>query len=266
MGKRVAKEKVEKTAAELKAEEEQKRKQKEEKEKKKQAKKERRKKRRKKMLIILVVLLIIGGIVYANRGNQTIAELVEDIPYLNEFFVYEGPYATLNKIQLRNVIEGLEEEIDALNTRITSLTNTESTLRTQISRLQTYESQYNAFVAEQDAWNIELAYQNPELFIEQFEQLNPEQAQNIYEILKGESLLTADQQAHAAVIAQMSTKQAASTIEVLVGTDPDLVNAIFNNMDTNSQSAILDELPVETVAQIIRLISPVYSSTPVVTE
>ncbi|ONI37740.1 hypothetical protein AN639_08990 [Candidatus Epulonipiscium fishelsonii] len=232
--------------------------------KEKKGKKEKKKKSKfKKFLFFVIFWGGVGTGIYLNWDiiNPIVAPRVENIPYLNKIFVIPvdetvDPYTLIPHEKLVEQLKAAEAQILTKEEEITALNQVEMDLRNRITGLQEYESNYEAFLEEKLMWSAEIAMENPSLFIEQYESMYPEDASRIYEALKGEAVLSKEQQEHAEIVAEMEEGQAAAMLELLLQADINLVKVIMENMDLDKQSAILSAMTTENAAQIVRLISP----------
>lgn len=238
-------------------------KKKEKKEKKdKKEKKEKKKKSLASRLVKLVILILIGVAIYLNWDtvNNFVAPYVQNIPGLNKVFVVEekenDPYAQFTKEDIIEQLETTKTQLETKNKTIETKDSEITALNAKISTLKNYETEYNTFLAEKDAWNYEVANANPKLYISQYEQINPERSAEIYSQLKGDAILTAEQQDQAKAVAGMDATQGAAALEVLLETDTNLVQSILKSMAQSEKSDILNNMTTEKAAQAIKLLTP----------
>lgn len=214
-------------------------------------KKRKKKKRLFKGMVVSVILIGLGvGIFF---GRQVIAEVVKNIPLLNQIFKTQEVVQTTNESQ---EVTTLKEAITSCNQQIEALTAQNNTLLAQVDSLKAYETQYNDFVTSKTAWEQEVADQNPELFIQYYEKIAPENAQILYSELKRQQVATKEQKAYAKVIADMDEESAARALCQIVATDPDLIQYIFEAMSSERQAAILSVMDEKVAPQVIKLIAP----------
>lgn len=209
-------------------------------------------------IIILIVLIAIGGIFYLNR--QKVASLVKDVPVLNLIFkekqISEDPYDALSSKMLKQKLKETEATLEAENLKVENLENEMVLLQEKIDALKKYEENYNTFIEQKKAWDQELARNNPDLFIEQFESFYKEEAENLYLELKGKELLSKEEKELAKTIGNMESDKAAQTLETLLTTDPELVKTLLKSMKSEEQAKILNEMEVNAAAQVVKLIGP----------
>lgn len=209
-------------------------------------------------IIILIVLIAIGGIFYLNR--QKVASLVKDIPVLNLIFkekqISEDPYDAFSPKMLKEKLKETEKVLEAEKLKVENLQNEMVLLQEKIDALKKYEENYNTFIEQKKAWDQELARNNPELFIEQFESFYKEEADNLYLELKGKEVLSKEEKELAKTISAMESDKAAQTIEKLLTTDTELVKTLLKSMKSEEQAKIFNEMNVNAAAQVVKLIGP----------
>ncbi|MBE6021733.1 MAG: hypothetical protein E7231_00710 [Cellulosilyticum sp.] len=215
-----------------------------------------RKRKKKKWPIVILFLLIIGGVVFFFR--QPILMGLSKVPVIGTFIPVpdENTKEELSEDELRVKVNVQEQEIEQLNTKIATLEAANQALTEKNKSLAQYETMYTDFIEQKAAWDEEVASTDPELFIEQFETVYPEVAERIYQGLKGEKILSDQQKKLSATIAQMDEDQAAAALELLVSTDSELVQSIFDGMNTDRKALILSAMSSQSAAQVIKLISP----------
>lgn len=210
------------------------------------------------VLVIIGIVIGTGSLLFLNRHK--IANLVKDIPVLNQVFKQtnkaEDPYGNLTNEQLKEKIVSLEKSLEQATIKIGSLENDKVLLNEKIDALKQYETQYNDFLTQKSNWDADIARTDPELFIKQFETFYPDVAARLYEELKGEAQLNKKQKDFALTISTMDPKKAAEALTTLVKTDPELVKVILEPMKKENRAAILDEMSPNISAQIMKLISP----------
>lgn len=208
------------------------------------------------VLISGLVIIGVGTTIYLNR--QYIGKLVVEVPVLNKIFKVEAenPYDNISKDQLIKERDKLQETIKSLENQLIEEEQAKVLLEEKIETLKQYETQYSDFLAQKEAWDTEIAKANPELFMEQFEKMNPELANNIYKDLIVTESMNKEQKKYANVVAEMEADQAAKALEKLIATDPELIKLLFKAMNEERQAAILSAMESQYAAQVIKLISP----------
>ena len=213
-----------------------------------------KKKKKKKWPIILIIILILAALIFFFR--KPIINIIGEIPFVGEFVPKIEEEENLSAEELRIKANTQEKEIEELKSQLLELQRNKEALEAKNKSLQQYESMYTDFMKQKNEWDAELAKTNPDLFIEQFEKMYPDNAQQIYATLKGKKNLTNKQKQVATTVGNMEEDKAAAALEKLLATDPELIQVIFEGMPKDSQAAILSEMTSEAAAQVIKLISP----------
>lgn len=214
-----------------------------------------KKRKKKKWPVIIIILLILGGSIYFFR--QPILSGLSKLPVIGNFIpVQENGEENLSMDELKIKVASQEQELEKLNKEIETLKSTNEALNDKNKSLTEYETKYTDFMAQKAAWDESVARTNPDLFIEQFETVYPEVAERIYKTLKGEKVVSDKQKQLATTIGQMDEAQAAGALEVLISTDSELVQSIFEGMATDQRATILSAMSEQSAAQVIKLISP----------
>ena len=214
-----------------------------------------KKRKKKKWPVIIIILLILAGGIYFFR--QPILSGLSKLPVIGNFIpVQENEEENLSMDELKIKVASQEQELEKLNKEIETLKSTNEALNDKNKSLTEYETKYTDFMAQKAAWDESVARTNPDLFIEQFETVYPEVAERIYKTLKGEKVVSDKQKQLATTIGQMDEAQAAGALEVLISTDSELVQSIFEGMTTDQRATILSAMSEQSAAQVIKLISP----------
>ena len=213
-----------------------------------------RKRRKKKWPIVILLLLIIAATSYFFRNP--ILESMQSIPIINRLIPASTEKEKLSVEALSAKVQLQEREIEKLNTEKTTLESSYAALEEQNQALKQYETMYNEFLEQKQAWDQEVAKTNPQLFIEQFEKIYPDTAEQIYTVLKGQKNLSDRQKELSKTIEQMDEEQAANALEILITTDVELLQVIFEGMSTDRRAVILSEMSSDVAAQVIKLIAP----------
>ena len=214
-----------------------------------------KKRKKKKWPVIIIILLILGGSIYFFR--QPILSGLSKLPVIGNFIpVQENEEENLSMDELKIKVASQEQELVKLNKEIETLKSTNEALNDKNKSLTEYETKYTDFMAQKAAWDESVARTNPDLFIEQFETVYPEEAERIYKTLKGEKVVSDKQKQLATTIGHMDEAQAAGALVVLISTDSELVQSIFEGMATDQRATILSAMSEQSAAQVIKLISP----------
>lgn len=204
------------------------------------------------LLIIVMSCLIVGGWFL----RKPILDTIKKIPVIAAILPQSSKEVSLSYEQLNEKVNKQIQEIGSLKKKIEVLETEKRTLMDQNEHLKQYESQYTEFVEQKNSWDQSVAEAHPELFIEQFEKINPEHAEHIYSLLKGEKVLTDQQKQVALMVGGMEESKAAAALEKLLSSDPELIQVIFSGLSKDSKAKILSEMTADTAAKIIRLVAP----------
>lgn len=215
-----------------------------------------KKRKKKKWPLILIFLVIVGGIVFFFK--EPILNGLSRLPVVGKFvptLESEGD-EDISPEELKVKVETQAREIERLEAEVESLENTNKVLDEKNKDLTQYELMYTDFMDQKAAWDEAVAKTNPELFIQQFETVYPDVAERIYQTLKTDEIFSDEQKKLSATISQMDETQAAAALEILLSTDSELVQSIFEGMGTDKKALILSSMTEKTAAQVIKLISP----------
>ena len=213
-----------------------------------------KKKKKKKWPIFLIIILILAALIFFFR--KPIINIISEIPFVGQFVPKIEEEEQLSPEELLIKANAQDKEIEELKAQILQLQSTNESLEAKNKSLQQYETMYTDFMKQKNEWDMEVAKSNPDLFLEQFEKMYPDNAKQIYATLKGQKNLSNEQKQVATTVGSMEEDKAAAALEKLLSTDPELIQVIFEGMPKDSQAAILSEMTSEAAAQVIKLISP----------
>lgn len=214
-----------------------------------------KKRKKKKWPLGILFILIVVGIIYLFR--TPILNILKDVPVIGRFMPDAfSKEETLSIEELDVKVKVQEQEIERLKAEKETLEANNTALSAQNESLKQYESMYADFLAQKEAWDEEVAKTNTDLFIDQFESVYPDTAERIYNTLKGQQILSDKQKALSKTIGEMDEAQAAKALEVLIATDSELLQMIFEGMNTDRKALILSEMTSDSAAQVIKLIAP----------
>lgn len=214
-----------------------------------------RKPKKKKWVIGIIFLLTIMGVIVFFRAP--ILNRLKDIPIIMKILpnLVEEENVLSNE-ELNTKVKNYEAEIDKLKSEVEALQENNTLLYEKNESLKQYELMYTDFIIQKEAWDEEIAKTNTDLFIKQFESIYPDTAERIYQTLKAEKILSDEQKALSKTIENMDEEQAAKALALLIPTDSELIQVIFNGMSTNQRAQVLSAMTSEEAAQVIKLISP----------
>ncbi len=212
-------------------------------------------KKKKKWLIwlIILVLLVGGGLLF----KEPIVDFLRTVPVIGAYMPpLEEEEEDFSKEELMAIKKVQEKELEALQNEIESLEIAKEDLEVRNETLLQYEANYVSFMEDKSNWETTISEEHPTLFIEQFEKIYPDQASEIYRLLKGNEVVTKRQEELAKVVGEMDEDQAAGALEQLLMTDEALVTRIMTEMKDEYRSSILSSMNSKAAAQVIQLISP----------
>ncbi len=213
-----------------------------------------KKRKKKKWPLVILFILIVAGLIYFFR--VPILNTLKNVPVIGQFIPDVSTEEVLSAEELNVKVKSQEQEIEKLKVEIETLESNNAALNNQNESLKQYETMYTEFLEQKEAWDEEVAKTNTDLFIEQFESTYPDTAERIYKTLKGEKLLTDKQKALSKTIGDMDESQAAKALELLIATDSELLQVIFEGMNTDKKALIISAMTAESAAQVIKLIAP----------
>lgn len=216
-------------------------------------KKDKKRGKRKGWILLIVMGCLMVGIWFLRKP---ILDTAMKIPIIAENLPKSSKEVTLSYEQLNDKVNKQIQEISGLKKQIEELESEKRTLMAQNEHLKEYESQYTEFIEQKNSWDQSVAEAHPELFIEQFEKMNPEHAEHMYSLLKGEKVLTDQQKQVALMVGGMDAEKAAAALEKLLVSDSDLIQVIFNGLSKDNKAKILSEMTADTAAKIIKLVAP----------
>lgn len=214
-----------------------------------------KKRKKKKWPLGILVILIVVGIIYSFR--IPLLNLFKEVPIIGQFMpdaFLKEEIPSVEELSIK--VKAQEQEIEKLKAEKKTLEDNNAALSVQNESLKQYESMYADFLAQKEAWDEEVAKTNADLFIKQFESFYPDTAERIYSTLKGQQILSDKQKALSKTIGEMDEAQAAKALELLIATDSELLQVIFEGMNIDRKALILSEMTSDSAAQIIKLIAP----------
>jgi len=212
-------------------------------------------------IFALLIKFDIGGF-----GSTVLRPILRDVPIINMILpeVSDEQLAEENNYPYRNLTEAMQR-IYELESMLASLSDEDKTstekiaeLEAEVARLKEYENTQLAFekrVYDFDK-NVVFAEQAPglEAYKEYYEQINPENAEEIYRQVVQQIQADKRIQEQATMFKSMKPKKAADILDGMTG-DLDLVAKILMNMKEKEAGAILAEMDPDMAAKITKKIS-----------
>lgn len=215
----------------------------------------RKAKKKKTFLITLIFVALIGLCIFVFRGK--IVGQLKNVPIVGSLFKDSGSKeVTLSYEELAADLALSQAKVTELEEKIRLLESEKEELNSRSEALQEYKENYDEFISQKEKWETQIANENTELFLTQFENIYPETAERIYRQLKSVNLLDKEQKAFSNTIGQMDPEQAAKALENLISSDPTLVKLIFDNMGQEQKASILDNMSSSGASTVFKLISP----------
>ncbi len=228
-------------------------------------------------IMALLVKLDVGGF-----GSDILAPLIKDVPYLNLIL----PDGSVEKNKEPSQIEtadgttvtteegGIDNLDDALayNKKIEQLLHDEmeknaqlsaenEKLNAEVARLEPFEQQQKQFYEEKQKFYEEVVYgdssPDPETFRQYYEEIDPDNAAEIYKQIVKSDVEDANIQAFAKTYSGMKPKSAAAIFDEMVNENQiELVAKILVQMSVENRGDILAAMEKENAAKITQLLEP----------
>ncbi len=212
-------------------------------------------------IFVLLIKFDVGGF-----GSSVLRPILRDVPIVNMILPevsdeqlsdeYNYPYRNLSEAMRR--IEELEAQIAQMTDEGASNADYVAELEAEVARLREFEENQLAFeqrVFEFDR-NVVYAEQAPDIeeYKKYYEEINPENAEEIYRQVIQQVQLNTRLKDQAAMFKAMETADAAEILGGMTG-DLDLVARILLNMKTKEAGAILAEMDPDMAAKVTKKIS-----------
>ncbi|MBQ7972779.1 MAG: hypothetical protein IJ291_04950 [Lachnospiraceae bacterium] len=214
-------------------------------------------------ITVLLIKLDVGGI-----GTNFFAPILKDVPVLQKILPkdsitesldiesYYG-YSSLADAVAR--IRELEDENSSLKNTNTTDKEYIAALAAEIERLKTFESNQVEFQRVKTEFYEEVVYSEKgpgiEAFIEYYQTMDPETAENIYRQVIVEEEYSKEIQEYARAYSEMKPKQAAGIFEAMTDNLP-LVAEILGAMQPDERGDILGVMDPAVAAKVTKLMKP----------
>lgn len=212
--------------------------------------------------VVLIGLLVASSItfpvlLFKDQICHYIAE--KDIPVISQYFKVEDIVEVEEELtpeQLQLKVNELQKENADLKKKVTSLTEETKNLTATIDRLKPYENAAESFKKQKEAWDISVAYEVPEMFIEQFKTFYPEMANQVYQELMVKQALTEKEEEYLKIIKSVEAKKAAQLVQSLLKEDKELLLNILNRVGSSKLTEIVSNVDANTSSTIMQLLNP----------
>jgi len=219
----------------------------------------------KKYLFLILFVAIIALLIVAIRfdiGKVTskyIRPTIKNIPIVKNILpkvTEDEPYVDYSKDQLINLVNGGELQLETLNTELKEKELMMIELERQIENLEVFEKEHLKFKEEKRKFDEQMASLDEDGFIEFYQQMYPEHANEVYIDIVKKQQMNKEQKKYAAIIAEMDATSAAKVLENLFQTDMDIILSILSNMDMESTASILEEMDSKIASTIVKQLAP----------
>lgn len=224
------------------------------------------KSKRKKSFIIPIVIIVLLALLVAvikldigKISSKYIAPKIENIPIINKILpkkTEKGLYDNHTKEQLVDIISGTQAELEVSQLRIQEQSDQINGLQSKIRDLEVFEAEYLQFKEEKRIFDDYVGNMDKEEYVKFYQQMHPENAQEIYAQIITVQQMTKEQRKYSALISEMDETRAAKVLENLFQTDMDIILSILSNMETENASAILAEMDSKIAAVVVKQLSP----------
>ena len=212
-------------------------------------------------ITVLLIKLDVGGI-----GTNFFAPILKDVPVLQKILPKDSITESLDiesyygYSSLADAVARIRELEDE-NSSLTNTTDKEyiAALAAEIERLKTFESNQVEFQRVKTEFYEEVVYSEKgpgiEAFIEYYQTMDPETAENIYRQVIVEEEYSKEIQEYARAYSEMKPKQAAGIFEAMTDNLP-LVAEILGAMQPDERGDILGVMDPAVAAKVTKLMKP----------
>ena len=219
------------------------------------------------LIVIVIVLIWLGVFIVLVKadvggfGSNVLAPVVQDVPVINKILP-EGSVSNASG----DYDYTLEEAIDRIKELEMELDSQSSTsgvdssyivqLEAEIERLQEFEEQQDKFAQQKREFDEEVVYTdnapNIEEYQKYYEQMNPDNAAEIYRQVVEEEQYNERVESAAKRYAEMEPSSAAAILDEMTSADLDLVCAILESMDSEQSGLILEAMDSNVAAKVTK--------------
>lgn len=213
-------------------------------------------------LILILILALLVTFIKLDIGkipSKYIVPKIENVPvikYILPKTQEEDLYDGQSKEQLIRIINESQAKLETAELEIEGQLTRISELESKIEDLQVFENEYVTFKEEKFNFDENVANMEKEEFATFYQQMYPENAEQIYTQIAQVQYMTKEQRKYSSLISEMDQTSAAKVLENLFETDMDIIISILSNMETESASAILEEMDSQIASTVIKQLSP----------
>ncbi len=218
-----------------------------------------------------IVLLLIAGIAAAlwfnifNLRNKYLLPTLQKIPIVNNVIPVpseDGTEVTASRNELLTQIEDLQNQLKKSQDEVKALNEKNALFAEQITSLKAIESQQLKFKEDKAAFDKLVAEGNPQAYVNYYEQISPENSQQLYNDAKVKSTNEKDLKNYIATYQAMDEAAAAAMLEELMTTDSELVVLILRGVDSKKSAEILAGMDPVNSASITKQMFPTTATLP----
>ena len=211
-------------------------------------------------LFLMIGLLV--GILFFNlfglRDNQ-LRGFLEKVPVVNNLLPAkeaEDPLLNMNAEELLTEIAVLKATNESLSAEEQRLKSLNETYLKEIGVLKEFERNQVEFKKDKEAFDREVGFMDTERYEVYYEQISPENAENIYREVIGINSASKEFKNFVSTYENMDETSAAKIFDQMVRTDLDLVVSILENISSEHRAAILAAMTTSAAEQTTRHMAP----------
>ena len=224
------------------------------------------KKSKKGLIVIIIILLVIAACVViwmfniANLRDGVIMPYLRNAPFIGNLFPAseeddEGRFAGMTIDQLANMIIGLEEQINGLETEIVNLNSDLNERNQVIETLRPFEQMITDYWTATATWNAMIAQGDPIAYADWFNEIRPEYAAQLYEHAIQMNQFNQQERNILSSLNSMEVENAANVLQSMMATNTPLMIRFLRNMSASRRAEIWDALPGPTVLVMINMLA-----------
>lgn len=222
-------------------------------------------------VVIIAIWLVIFGLLIkldvGGFGSTVLRPILKDVPVINrilpdasdEEVAAETGYKYKNLAEAVEHIKELEKQLADYQNNGNASQEQIAQMQAEIDRLKTFEDNQTYYEELKKKFDEEVVYTDNAPDIEEYkkwyEEMNPDNAADIYQQVLLKINYTAQVKAWAEAYSKMDAKSAAAILEEMTG-DINLVSDILNNMKSTQRAAILAAMDPVFAAKITKVMHP----------
>lgn len=219
------------------------------------------------ILIWLVIFALLIKMDVGGFGSTVLRPILKDVPVVNKILpdasddevAADTGYKYKNLAQAVEHIKELEKELANYQNAQNANQEQIARLQAEIDRLKTFEENQTHYEELKKKFDEEVVYTDNapdiEKYKEWYEEIDPENAADIYEQVLLKINYTQQVKDWAEAYSKMDAKSAAAIMEEMTG-DINLISDILNNMKSTQRAAILAQMDPVFAAKITKVMHP----------